>query len=81
MSRDKTVQARLNKREHDYLKKLSDRLDVSMSEAIRIIIFDSRFLYSEGVDFGDINISSEDLVPEEDSPTTGNESVERVFNS
>jgi hypothetical protein len=79
-SRNQILQARLNDRENNYLEKLADEFDVSRSEAIRIVLYDSRFLYSEGVDFGDVNISPEELIDDESSITTGKEAVKRIFN-
>ncbi|EGQ44241.1 MAG: copG family ribbon-helix-helix protein [Candidatus Nanosalina sp. J07AB43] len=79
-SRDNVVQARLNDRENEYLEKLADEFGVSKSEAIRIVLYDSRFLYSDGVSFGDVNVEPQDLVRDEDSTTTGREAVKRIFN-
>jgi len=80
-SRDNIVQVRINDREDRYLEELCDRLGVSKSEAVRVVLYDSRFLYSSGVDFGEIDISPKLLIPSEDSPTDGESSVERVFES
>ena len=79
MSRDNVVQARLNDKEDDYLEELSNELGVSKSEAIRVVLYDSRFLYSDGVDFGDVGIEPDKLIYEEYSPTSGKEALERVF--
>lgn len=79
MAREHNVQVRLNDREQQYLEELSNQLGVSESEAVRTVLYDSRFLYSEFVKFEDILISSEKLIPEEESNTTGAESVERVL--
>jgi hypothetical protein len=46
---------------------------------MRIILFDSRFLYSEGVDFGEVEIPPDDLLEEEQTSTTGKEAVKRIF--
>lgn len=78
MGRDNTVQFRTNDREEEYLDDLADKFDVSRSEAIRIVLFDSRFLYSENVDFGDINVPAEDLLDEDDTDTTAEEALERI---
>ena len=78
MSRDNVIQVRVNDREDSYVEELSDRLDVSKSEALRIIIFDSRFFYSDQVSFGDINIPKEYLVDEEDSETSIEEAAQRI---
>lgn len=79
-SRNEILQARLNERENEYLEKLADEFGVSKSEAIRIVLYDSRFLYSEGVKFGDVNISPQNLIDDDNSVTTGEEAVERIFN-
>ena len=79
MSRDNVLQARLNEREDEYLQELAEQLDVSKSEAIRVVLYDSRFLYSSGVDFGDVDIEPEKLIDESSSPTTGDASVSRIF--
>lgn len=79
-ARNEVLQARLNQREDEYLEKLSEEFDVSKSEAIRIVLYDSRFLYSEGVDFGDVNVSPENLIDDGNSVTTGEEAVKRIFN-
>jgi len=78
-SRDNVLQARLNDREDRYLEKLADQFGVSRSEAIRIILYDSRFLYSDGVSFGDVNVKPDDLIREEDSVTSGEEALHRIF--
>lgn len=78
MGRDNTVQFRANDREEEYLEELAGKFGVSRSEAIRIVLFDSRFLYSENVDFGDINVPAEDLLDEEDTDTTAEEALERI---
>jgi hypothetical protein len=79
-ARTELLQARLNEREDKYLEKLAEEFDVSKSEAIRIVLYDSRFLYSEGVDFGDVNVSPQDLIDDGNSVTTGEEAVKRIFN-
>lgn len=78
MGRDNTVQFRANDREEEYLEELAGKFGVSTSEAIRIVLFDSRFLYSENVDFGDINVPAEDLLDEDDTDTTAEEALERI---
>lgn len=79
-SRDYMLQARLNERENDYLETLADEFGVSKSEAIRMVLYDSRFLYSDGVSFGDVNVDPSDLIRDDDSVTTGEEAVQRIFN-
>jgi hypothetical protein len=79
MSRDDVISFKVNEHEKKYAEKLADKLGVSVSEAMRIILFDSRFLYSEGVEFGEVEIPPDDLIDEEDTSTTGKEAVERIF--
>jgi predicted RecB family endonuclease len=79
MSRDDIISFKVNKHEKEYAEKLADKLGVSVSEAMRIILFDSRFLYSEGVDFGEVEIPPDDLLEEEQTSTTGKEAVKRIF--
>jgi hypothetical protein len=79
MSRDNVLQARLNDREDNYLETLADEFGVSKSEAVRMVLYDSRFLYSDGVSFGDVNVDPADLIRDEESITTGREAVERIF--
>lgn len=78
-SRDYMLQARLNERENNYLERLADEFGVSKSEAIRMVLYDSRFLYSDGVSFGDVNVDPSDLIRDGDSVTTGEEAVQRIF--
>lgn len=78
-SRDNILQARLNDREDEYLETLAEEFGVSKSEAIRMVLYDSRFLYSEGVSFGDVNVDPSDLIRDGDSATTGREAVKRIF--
>jgi predicted RecB family endonuclease len=79
MSRDDIISFKVNEHEKEYAEKLADKLGVSVSEAMRIILFDSRFLYSEGVDFGEVEIPPDDLLEEEQTSTTGKEAVKRIF--
>ena len=79
MSRDNIVQARLNEREDMYLEELAEQLCVSKSEAIRVVLYDSRFLYSSGVDFGNVDVEPDKLIEESSSPTTGEASIRRIF--
>lgn len=79
MSRDNTVQARLTDNEYSYLEQLAEEMEVSHSEAIRVLLYDSRFLYAEGVDFGGVDIDAEELIEGEDSATNGEDAVERIF--
>ena len=79
MSRDNVLQARLNDRENNYLETLADEFGVSKSEAVRMVLYDSRFLYSDGVSFGDVNVDPADLIRDDESITTGREAVERIF--
>jgi len=79
MSRDDVISFKVNEHEKEYAEKLADKLGVSVSEAMRIILFDSRFLYSEGVDFGEVEIPPDDLLEEEQTSTTGKEAVKRIF--
>jgi predicted RecB family endonuclease len=79
MSRDDVISFKVNQHEKEYAEKLADKLGVSVSEAMRIILFDSRFLYSEGVDFGEVEIPPDDLLEEEQTSTTGKEAVKRIF--
>ena len=81
MARENLVQARLNDREYEYLNELCEQFDASESEVIRLMLFDSRFLYSDEVSFGDINIEAEKLISESDSTTNGADAVERVAGS
>lgn len=78
MSRSNTAQVRLNDREKEYVSELADRFGVSQSEAIRIVLFDSRFLYSEDVSFGDVNMPADKVLSEEDVDSTEQESIDRV---
>jgi len=78
-SRDNILQVRVNDREKEYVEELSEQLGVSESEVVRVVLYDSRFLYSSGVSFGEIDISPNDLIPSEYSVTDGKESVERIF--
>lgn len=80
-TRDNVLQARLNDREDNYLEALAEDLGVSKSEAIRIVLYDSRFLYSDGVSFGDVNVDPSDLIRDEDSITSGREAVKRIFDA
>lgn len=78
MSRSNTAQVRLNDREKEYVSELADRFGVSQSEAIRIVLFDSRFLYSEDVSFGDVNMPADKVLSEEDVDSTEQESIDRI---
>ena len=78
MSRSNTAQVRLNDREKEYVSELANRFGVSQSEAIRIVLFDSRFLYSEDVSFGDVNMPADKVLSEEDVDSTEQESIDRV---
>lgn len=78
MSRSNTAQVRLNDREKEYLGELADRFNVSESEALRIVLFDSRFLYSDSVDFGDVNVPTEKVLDENDVNSTESDSLDRV---
>ena len=80
-TRNKMLQARLNEREDNYLEQLAEDFGVSKSEAVRIVLYDSRFLYSDGVSFGDVNVDPSDLIRDEDSITTGREAVKRIFDA
>jgi len=80
MSRDNIVQTRLNEKESNYLSELAERFGVSESEAIRIVLFDSRFLYSEDVSFGEINVPKNKVINEKDSETTNREAADRITN-
>jgi len=79
MSRDNMLQARLSDKEYEYLEALADEMGVSNSEAIRTLLYDSRFLYSDGVDFGEIGIDPTKLIDEDESPTTGRDAVRRIL--
>ena len=81
MARENLVQARLNEREYEYLTELCEQFDASESEVIRLMLFDSRFLYSDEVSFGDINIEANKLISESDSTTNEADAVERVAGS
>ena len=78
MSRSNTAQVRLNDREKEYVSELANRFRVSQSEAIRIVLFDSRFLYSEDVSFGDVNMPADKVLSEEDVVSTDHEPIGRV---
>lgn len=78
-ARENSLSVRLNDYEMEYIEELQDRLGgVSKSEVIRILLFDSRFLYSEKVDLGDINVPVEDLIDDEDADTTIKEALSRI---
>lgn len=76
--REHTIAFKVNKREKEYAESLCDKMGVNMSEAMRILLFDSRFLYSEDVDLSEINVPAEDIIGEEETETTIEEALKRV---
>lgn len=78
MARKESITFKVNEKELEYAENLADDLGVSISEAMRILLFDSRFLYSDRVDFTDINIPKDELIDEKDSGTNETESKNRI---
>lgn len=77
-SRDNIISFKVNEHEKIYAEKLAEKLDVSVSEAMRILLFDSRFLYSDDIDFTDINVPAEYVFSESNSSTTVEDAEKRL---
>jgi len=78
MTKDETICFKVNEQQYEYVKELSDRMGKSVSETLRVLLYDSRFLYSENVNFGDINIESDTLIDEDSSDTTDQDMLARL---
>lgn len=77
-SRDEVITFKVNEREKEYAESLAEKMGVNVSEAMRILLFDSRYLYSENVDFSEVNVPAEEIVDEGSSETTLEDSKDRI---